>query len=252
MKVKIFTIVIFCGVLLISGCIPEFPPWSKPAVTVLSHYTFDTGDGTLDSGPGGHTGTLVGSPELAEGKSGQGLKLDGANGMTIPEDAVKVARSFTAAAWLKIDPGSPAAPCRILSVGCVGSNSTGFLLAIDTSYGRGAIIYCIGNKNGTAYWNRVSQLSIESRDGKWHHIAVAFDLDKLRAVGYIDGEKIDEVSLPAFADPAPTTGITNCIGGFYHNSEIGEGVVGVIDDVVVINGFLKDADIPHIMDSTIF
>jgi hypothetical protein len=248
MKTTIFGIAVCCGVLLlISGCVPELPPWSKPAITVVSRYTFDTGSGTIDSGPGGYTGKLIGSPELAEGKSGKGLKLDGKKGMTIPNGAITVGRSFTAAAWFKLDSGAPQAPYRILSVGCLaGSSITGFVLAVDTSYGRGCIDYRIGGERF-----RINQFSFESRDGKWHHIAVAFDLDNRRAVGYIDGQKDSETPLPGSANPSPMAGIDNCIGGYYQSS-IGEGVYGVLDDVVVINGFLGEQDIPHIMDGTIF
>jgi hypothetical protein len=258
-EIKVIVIVVCCGMLLMSGCTSQQSALSSDGgIAVASYYTFDTGDGTVDSGPGGHTGTLVGSPELAEGKSGNGLRLDGKSGMVIPSEAVRVGRSFTAAAWFKIDPESPSIPrpsippYRILSVGCLGENTSGFLLSIDISYGRGAIVYCIGNRNGNSYWDRVSELSIDSRDGQWHHIAVAFDLNKLRAVGYIDGEMIDEVSLPRVANPSPAGGIENCIGGYYQNGQIGEGVYGVIDDVVLIKNYLEEEDILRVMDGSIF
>jgi hypothetical protein len=258
-EVKVIGIVMCCGMLLMSGCTSQESARSPDgSIAVVSRYTFDTGDGTADSGPDGYTGTLVGSPELTEGKSGNGLKLDGRSGMVIPSGAVKVGRSFTAAAWFKIDPESPSVerpsigPYRILSVGCLGENTSGFLLSLDTSYGRGAIVYCVGNRNGSPYWDRVSELSINTRDGQWHHIAVVFDLNNRFAVGYIDGEMIDEVPLPRVTAPSPMADIDNCIGGYYRDGQVGEGVSGVIDDVVVINNYLEGEDILKIMDGSIF
>ncbi len=229
-------------------------PAAAPDVNVLAHYTFDGVEGTLvpDSGANKYDGTAFGEPEFVEGKNGTGMKLKGDNGVTIPVGAGTVGTKFTVSAWIKIEEGSPSRPYRILSTGVWGDSTTGFQLGVDTSYGKGCFVYCVGNANGPCYWNRQTEFSNPLMDGQWHHIAISFDTETLLAVGFLDGVMMDIMVLPGTTDVTPWSALTElCIGGAYVGGSLGEPFVGTLDDVAVTDYFFTEADIAYLMDGTV-
>jgi len=226
-----------------------------PDVNVLARYTFDNISGTVvpDSGTKKYDGKFLGTPSVVDGKSGKAISLDGTNGILLPVEAGKVGKQFTVSAWFKIKSTSPQHPYRILSTGCWGPKTTGFTLGLDTSYGKGGIIYCVGNAKGDPYWNRQTEFPATTMDDKWHHLAIAYDMDSMMAVGFLDGQMLDLMMLPDSLDASPMAGLSNiCIGGANADATLGEGFVGVIDDVVILNNFLDSKYIPFLMDDSLF
>lgn len=232
---------------------PPTEPPVAPEVNVIAHYSFENVEGTLvpDSSENAFDGTAFGSPEFVEGKNGTGMKLNGENGVTIPVGAGTVGTQFTVSAWIKIEEGSPARPYRILSTGAWGNGTTGFQLGVDTSYGKGCLVYCVGEPEGAGWWQRQTEFSSPLMDGQWHHIAISFDTDAALAVGFLDGVMMDIMVLPSTVDVSPWSALTElCIGGSYVGDVLGESFVGTLDDVAVTDYFFTENDIAFLMDGT--
>ena len=233
-------------------------PTIPPEVHVRARYTFDSIDNGVvpDDGPNGYDGEFFGTPCVVEGKNGSAIELDGSNAVLVPNGAGEVGSKFTVAAWFKVSSDAPMRPYRIFSVGVWGDGDdvkTGFNFGFDTSYGRGGIVYCVGNANGPAYWNRQTEFPYQSRDGEWHHVAVTYDMDALLAVGYLDGQMLDIMQLPDYADLSIPDSIQKvCIGASNAEEELGEAFVGALDDVVILDDFLSEDAIPLLMDNSLF
>ncbi|MBQ2922875.1 MAG: LamG domain-containing protein [Tyzzerella sp.] len=226
----------------------------KPQVNVISRYTFDNVDGTTvpDSGSNGYNGTSFGDPVVVEGKFGSALQLSGTNGVKVPVEAGTVGKQFTVSAWFKIEPGSPMRPYRIFSAGNWATNPAGYNLSIDTSYGKGCIIYSLGDSAGAPYWNRQTEFEARIMDSQWHHVAIAFDLEGSIACGYLDGKLMDIMTIPSTADVTLTSFNNLSIGGSDLENPLGEAFVGTLDEVCVTDYFFTESDITYLMDNTLF
>lgn len=187
----------------------------------------------------------MGDPQWAAGKFGKALEFNGDDFVSVPDsDSLDMTDQVTVMLWFRSDKEmlDMWADRQVL----VGKHYTeyeiGFYMEGQvhayTSDGAGGydegIMVSISEKLGEAEWTV----------GDWYHIA--WTLDGQHEVAYVNGINIGE-----FDKPNPNTApgdnpleIGERVGG-------SQPVTGAIDEVVVLNVALGEADIKNIMDNGI-
>jgi len=185
---------------------------------------------TADSGSGGNNGTLVGTATIVtDPQRGKCLQLDGDGYLNIPSGVAELGEAdFTITAWIKTTRiGVP-----ILSK----SNGNGrweenekemYVSDSDSSEADndGTIEY-VGHG---CDWIRGSS---RVDDGKWHHVAISWDIDEKKGLVYIDGQEGTEVV--GFNGRSDNAADIVRIG-FSESSHSSGNFVGRIDDVAIFD-----------------
>lgn len=178
---------------------------------------------------GGQDGTLVGNPQVVEGRVGPALRFDGHNDcVRVRHDPVFNLRgTITVAAWIKPEPFEKAF-ATIIAKG----DST-WRIARDA--GRDVLQFAANSENDLWVVRGVQNVN----DGKWHHVAGVFD--GTEASLYVDGEL--DASLPT-TTPFNTNDFDVCIG---ENAERpGRYWKGLIDDVLILDQALGAAQVKEL------
>ena len=234
-KVKYITIFLTLTVIILFTVLNDATAFRKG--DVIAMWLFDEGSGAVaeDSSGNGRHGEIQGDIIWAKGKFGSALQFPGTNADTwvlIPHDASLDVKTVTITAWVQFEDNgnyqciiSKVEPRKIENY-AVWSHTTNVFYARFTHGGE---------------YLQVSGKT-ELTDGKWHHVAAAYDLKSLRT--YVDGKFESEEASTATPDTAP--GFTR-IGGY-----MGDGIAqqypakGLIDEVAIFNVALPENEIDKI------
>lgn len=206
-------------------------------------WLFDDGAGTVakDSSGKGNDGTLTGNPQWGAGKFGKALVLDGDDYVTIKDsNSLDMTNQITVMLWFKSNKEMKDMWADRQVV--VGKHYTEYEVGIYmdgqmhtyTSDGAGnydeGVMASMSEELGEATWAL----------DKWYH--VAWTLNGQHEIAYVNGVKIGEQD-KAHANTMPGN----------NPLEIGERVggslrlTGAVDEVVVLNVALSEADIKNAM-----
>lgn len=194
------------------------------------------GEAITDSSDNGLDGKIAkGNPKWVKGKYGGAMEFGGADMVTVDDNAALDLKSFTLSAWINIPKVSGA--WQIIA-SKENRGPTGRNYGIFGHINSGVIHYSFTTGN----WKSFNAKTIVT-DGNWHHIATTYEKPDFKL--YLDG-KVD-------AQVAPGTDPDNhdnflFIGG----CDIGNyWMTGTIDEVVLYDRALSEAEINELMDSGI-
>ncbi|MDH4241755.1 MAG: LamG domain-containing protein, partial [Phycisphaerae bacterium] len=193
---------------------------------------------TADSGSGGNNGTLKGTAAIAaDPQRGKCLKLDGDGYMDIPSGVTELGKeSFTIAAWIKTTKnGIPILSKSNGNTEWEAMEKELYIADSDISEGDndGTVEY-VGH---SCEWVR-GETAID--DGRWHHIAIAWDADEKDGCVYIDG--VEGTDVVGFSGGADNKGDTVRIG-FSESAHSSGNFTGLIDDVAIFNAALTSEQV---------
>ena len=205
---------------------------------LVGAWLMDEGNGNTvsDSSDNGLDGKIAkGNPKWVKGKYGGAMEFGGADMVTVDDKAALDLKSFTLSAWINIP--------KISGVWQIIASKenrgpTGRNYGIFGHVNTGVIHYSFT----TGGWKSFDAKTVVT-DGKWHHIATTYEKPDFKL--YLDG-KVD-------AQVAPGTDPDNhdnflFIGG----CDIGNyWMTGTIDEVVLYDRALDEAEINELMDSGI-
>lgn len=194
------------------------------------------GDTVSDSSDNGLDGKIAkGNPKWVKGKYGGAMEFGGADMVTVDDNAALDLKSFTLSAWINIPKLSGV--WQIIA-SKENRGPTGRNYGIFGHVNSGVIHYSFT----TGGWKSFDAKTVVT-DGNWHHIATTYEKPDFKL--YLDG-KVD-------AQVAPGTDPDNhdnflFIGG----CDIGNyWMTGTIDEVVLYDRALSEAEISELMDSGI-
>jgi hypothetical protein len=213
-------------------------------VSLIGKWTFDEGTGTTsaDLSGHGHAATLKGGASwTVSGKTGSGLALDGATGYAdVGMTLIDTTKSFTVACWMKLN------VVNNWEVALSEDSVTGSLFGLKLR-GDGTNQYDFDFETSDVMSPGfvVAQSTTHAPAAAWTHLAGVYDRSASGAAGgairiYVNG--VLETTTGAGQAPLVATGHF-LIGRGLYNAAVGSFVNGVIDDVVVYDGALGDADI---------
>jgi len=205
---------------------------------VVGMWMFDEGSGNqvMDRSGNGHAGVAVdGDLEWVEGKFGSALKFnhDGIR-VHIEHDNVFNLETFTIECWVKLESANGDWQ-TLIAKRTTGADTT-YIVEIDKSDDTPRIalasegVWKAGLINGTTVVT----------DNVWHHLAATYDGNELKF--YVDGELegTQQATLKPEVNDAPFS-----IGADSYNSK---PVIGLIDEVQVLNAALSQDEIRKDMD----
>lgn len=210
--------------------------------SIVGIWLFDEDKDTVikDHSRNSNDGEIIGELEWTEGKIGNALIFDGGNSFVqIPHSDGLSLQTFTVVAWIHIEVAgkwqyilckttpSPPPWKRNYSIQVGTGNS--FLGGFDDKAKVDA---------GQAPWTGIGGQT-KLADSAWHHVAVTYDKQMLKA--YIDGTVEGQKNITL--EP-----ITNTEPIMIGSNVINQGVNGLVDEVGVFNVALADDDIKAIID----
>ena len=212
-------------------------PWQTDAAKgqvvtegLVSYWTFNDADmeGTTAKDIwGDNDGTLVGDPEVVEGKVGQALNFDGSDDyVEVPDDdSLQLWTSHTLEAWIyQMESRSS----RIIDkIGAGTANGP----HLDTHPGT-TLRTCAGNCISTAVTYTLEE---------WHHVAVTFDEGDVKL--YIDGEVEGEGTVTS---PLAGNNLTLKVAADSNGQNL---FLGIIDEVRVYDRALSEDEIEQNMNA---
>jgi len=213
-----------------------------PAI-IAGMWVFDEGSGAVagDSSGNGNDGELVGDPQWVAGKFGSALEFDGdGDYVTIPDsDSLDMADQITIACWFKTDKAMLVFDDR---QALLGKHYLEYELGVYS----GGAIHTYTNDGSGGYDEGINASIAEELTedewvtGKWYH--VAWVLNGMHETVFVNGINIGEFD-KGHPDTLPGD----------HPLEIGERVggslpfTGAIDEVIVLNAAIKEADVQDLM-----
>jgi hypothetical protein len=235
LTLKLSIIIFGCAVLLSTFSARDADAANSELVL---YFPFDEGAGKTvkDASGNKHEGEFEATPKWVDGKFGKALEYDGTNHVQIPlTDALKeLTKDFTVAFWAKRNDKQP--------------GTWNYMVAADRV--RWAVIY---NSDQKVYvWASnpdwaMQAVTKDSLPKDWTHIAVTFDTGdkvKIRFNG--------EIAAESAGKPNETIPIVQCyqIGSIATAGGCPAGeqkFSGAIDDLVIYNGILTEAEIQRDM-----
>jgi len=221
-------LILTCGVLcfLIINYGNAFDPES-----IQGAWLFDEGKGdqVLDSSGKEHHGTITGNDvKFVEGQFGIALEFLGGGKVTVPHADGFTTPTFTIMAWVKV----PKIPndWGMMIVGKDGWPNRNYAMYVAQNTGQLHFAFCAPGKQDIGNMNSTKVIA----DKQWHHVVMTYDL-KMRRI-YIDGELDTE-------NPSSEKPMENTV-----DIEIGRGLVGDIDEVLIANQAFSADDIKLAMD----
>ncbi len=186
------------SIVFIAACLGVGPPiyTAIDKHTIIGIWLFDEGisDGVKDASGNGHDGTVVGTPEVVDGKFGKALSFGGEDTVEIPHHDRFSTLTFTLMAWVNIE-GSRRGYQMI-----VGKNDwpyRNYAMYVHTEGYRLHCSFCAGRCMG----NINSHATIV--DGEWHHIAFTYDgtVERIYVDGDLDNDR--EIAVKPGTNTAP-------------------------------------------------
>ncbi|MBN2166005.1 MAG: T9SS type A sorting domain-containing protein [Marinilabiliaceae bacterium] len=223
----------------------SFPVYSQDISSgLILYYSCDTVLSTTiaDDSGNNNTGTLVGSANVSDGYSNDGILCLGKNDYVNAPDNITVGlTSFTFATWVKLSSLKDAT--RFFDWGN-GADGTNNFLAFIPSYGsdNGYMVMRYRPASGNAY--NVSS-TVKCPVGEWAHVAVTFSWNGSSGLAkiYLNGDIVGSASdLPY--NPAVSLGNTaDNYFGFSRWSQDTNGFNGTFDEIRVYNRALSSVDV---------
>jgi len=210
--------------------------------TIIGAWLFDEGSGSIakDSSGNKNDGKFMNNPKWVAGKFGKALEFDGATAYLDcgASNTLEITgKTVTVAAWLKTNNNcnqgyiygryNPAGPWD------------GYGMSIGGNLTNGKLGFWYGN--GTN-WDFSTSLV---NDNNWHHVATVFDSAQTKF--YVDGKLDATVPITGVADIDSSDKPLGI--GCDISSGPGRYFNGTIDEVIVFNVMLAEADINTIMNS---
>jgi len=197
---------------------------------------------TTDSGSGGNNGILKGTAALVtDPQRGKCLELDGDGYVDIPSGVTELGDAdFTIAAWIK----TSEIGVSILSKSngdAEWQEAEKEIYVADSESSEGGADGTVELVGHSSDWIRGS---VGVDDGKWHHIAITWDIDEEEGLVYVDGEEgTDDAGFAGLADNADDTVRI----GFSESAHSSESFVGRIDDVAIFDVALSPEQVAELM-----
>ncbi|MEU0567860.1 LamG-like jellyroll fold domain-containing protein [Nonomuraea sp. NPDC005983] len=163
------------------------------------HWTLDDGQGTVAADrAGAHQATLTGQATWTTGRTGLGLRLDGAGGHAqTTGPVVSTQRNFAVAAWVRLTSANAAAA----AVSQDGGRAAGFSLQYAKAENRWALSRATADADGAPAVRALSETA--PRLGEWTHLAGVYDAAAGELSLYVNGRL--ESTVP-FTQPWEATG----------------------------------------------
>ncbi len=207
---------------------------------IVAAWTFEEGAGNdiHDVSGNSNDGDLIGGADWVDGKFGSALDFDGSSGhIEIPfDDSMNLlnAGDFTMAAWFKPD-GVPGENKEVFQQGDAGGTGRTWLFIAS---GGGEIGAYVGGGTTTS--------GINAEAGQWYHTAVVVT----------EGGGTDAIQLYVNGEPAGAVvalGMEDAEGPYFIgcHKDLTNFWDGVIDEVVLINKALNEAEARDLMDNGI-
>ncbi|MFL1380182.1 LamG-like jellyroll fold domain-containing protein [Nocardiopsis protaetiae] len=221
---------------------------NRPAA-LEGHWQLNETEGTAvaDSSDHGLTGTLHGDPLTAWNTAmndvtfAPGVSLDPATRerVTTTGPAVRTDRSYSVAAWVRLDEVGHNAT----AVSQDGGAHSGFYLAYQYTYEWNNWVMKVPPRDaiGATGWHRA--LSDDAPEfGRWTHLAATYDHTRREVTLYVDGVKNGTAAVPA----AWHAGGPVVIGGARFEQRLAEAWAGDISDVHLYQGVLTEDDLDRV------
>ncbi len=228
---------------------------------LVSYWTFDEKDiaeNTVEDVWGNNNGTIVGDPNVVNGKVGDALEFDGTddyiNLTNLGDFGSKIGMS-TFEAWVKTDFKQEWTTLfKVLDQGCSmawaidvnRSAKAGFLLAQN-------IVHYYVRQQAAACMDIAVEIEFELSDGNWHHIAfVVEDAGNTKINIYMDGQPQDVVvgkgnkldNFVPFVEPV-------YIGAANNRGNVERHFPGVIDEVRIYDRPLSEKEVVQNFESKV-
>ena len=228
---------------------------------LVSYWTFDEKDiaeNTVEDVWGNNNGTIVGDPNVVNGKVGDALEFDGTddyiNLTNLGDFGSKIGMS-TFEAWVKTDFKQEWTTLfKVLDPGCSmawaidvnRSAKAGFLLAQN-------IVHYYVRQQAAACMDIAVEIEFELSDGNWHHIAfVVEDAGNTKINIYMDGQPQDVVvgkgnkldNFVPFVEPV-------YIGAANNRGNVERHFPGVIDEVRIYDRPLSEKEVVQNFESKV-
>ena len=204
--------------------------------TIVGYWPLDEGVGDIakDASGNGHDGKLINGPKWVDGKFGKALRFDGQQ-TYVEISSISTPPIFTFACWFKkLGKGQGGVP-RIHSRGS-GPWSIEFGIGLTHAPVANQLGFWLSFTDGSSTgWHPV----FEPKDGIWYHTAFSYDGEEVAV--YVDGKKL--VSREEWANRKVNSGISR-IGC---HAPGGDCFDGVIDEVVIFNVALTEAEVLDLM-----
>ncbi|EKD28224.1 MAG: hypothetical protein ACD_79C00380G0001 [uncultured bacterium] len=161
---------------------------SSVSSNLLVYYSFDNNEGDIvpDESGSGNAGSIIGSPSLENGVSGNAFYFHPGDLVRAEANPLSGASQFTISIWFKTE--TPMNNYKLASGAYWhgGNNASGW--NVGTHYSEGWADNEAGTIRGEANWSRTKAFI----PGEWNHLVVVYSGDKVRE--YINGELSLEVA----------------------------------------------------------
>jgi len=197
--------------------------------------------GIADASPNEHDVILTGMASFVEGKYGQCWEFDGTSNDYLDIgyegwlDPSKT--SFTVCCW-SLNMDVPASNPRVALAQRDGSTDKGRYFIATT----GQDLDCYNNWLG-GHHSYSSEGTLSRNYNEWVHVAVVCDREKQSVTYYFNGKKDTTV----VGDPFESADGRLLVGR--HKSHSGQGWLGLIDEVYVLNRTLSSEEIKRVMNN---
>ncbi|WP_304451428.1 LamG-like jellyroll fold domain-containing protein [Nocardiopsis sp. YSL2] len=207
------------------------------------------GTAVADSSDHGLDATLHGDPMTAWNQAlndvtfapGVSLNADHQEHITTDAPAVRTDRSYSVAAWVRLDEVGHNAT----AVSQDGNDHSAFYLSYQSTYEWNNWVMKLppSDQTGATGWHRALS-DHEPEFGRWTHLAATYDHTKREATLYIDGVAQGTAEVPAAWHASGST----VIGGARFEQAFEGEWDGDISDVHLYQGVLNQADIAHVYE----
>ncbi|MEU7898087.1 LamG-like jellyroll fold domain-containing protein [Nonomuraea sp. NPDC049152] len=205
------------------------------------HWSLDEGQGTVAADRTGvHQATLTGSAAWAGGRTGLGLRLDGAGGHArTAGPVVSTQRNFTVAAWVRLTSANATAT----AVSQDGTRTGGFSLQYSKADNRWALSRATADADGASGVRALSEAA--PRLGEWTHLAGVYDAAAGELSLYVNGRLESTV---AYTQPWEAAGAL-AIGRAKLNGAAAEFWPGDLDEVLLYGRAMFGDEVADLVNS---
>jgi hypothetical protein len=230
---------------------------AAPIEGLVLYFTFDEeGDTVEDLSGQGNDGVVKGDPKWVKGKTGLALEFSGAENRNYVEVAdnpsLNPAKEVSCAAWIYSDGFEPTGGIISKYIGAGNQRSYNLQMNNDAAAIGSFMSYCSSNgacQVGISTTNAITPAG-SLAEGEWNHVAMTFKAKEFLRL-YINGELIVETNAAAtdslFDNNTPLLIGTDFQIGGAHSGQPRE-FTGIIDEPMVFNRVLSEAEIKDIMD----
>ena len=231
--------------ILLGVCLLITPPSSADFEldNIMGMWLFDEGEGAVasDSSKNGNDGTIHGA-KWVNGKFGKALEFDGAaNWVEVPHsDTVgfEAGTSFTLTLHFK----GPKVGGSLAGKNYEDKSQVLPWYMLWNGGGNNKVTFFLRNAASTSYR---PESTTEIGDDEWHFVAGRADADTGKATLWIDGK------MEAELDYDTNSGYGNTEGVFHIGRHFDRYTAGIIDEVLLFNVALNEADMQAIMEDGI-